>query len=433
MRKKLVSTLGLLLLLQFSFACGEPEQENQGGNQSNTENQIPGDGNNGDSNGGDGDGEDCPEGELLNPFTGECQEDTSDGDGDGGGDTDCPAGEALDPITGNCEPDEDACDEGEAFDAQLGECVEDIPSDCTPGSILGQACAPSGQFLATADVIVTGLDCNGEVFTRETVADGQGNYSFDDIPPGAHELLVSSGSFSGNSTIQIFPGGQLDLTGDADKVCVSSEDVKIMVFQGSNESMTTLLDNLEIEYETIGSNQFALTAALLQDLPALFEYDILFFECNHSWISGTNAGDRPTIISNLQQFVQSGRSLYAADNAYQWVDEPFPNLANFGGTANSSEVIMADVISSDMLSLLGATEVEIDFDLSGMRVLDSVDPTITLHFRGTRSGVPGRPLMYSYREPINGGTVIYTSFHSSAQGTASQEILDILNFIIFQL
>lgn len=244
-------------------------------------------------------------------------------------------------------------------------------------------------------------------------------------------MLVSSGSFAGERTIQVQPGQTLDLTSDAEKVCVTGDDVNIMVFQGSNESMTTLLSDLGLDYDTTASSG-ATTANLLMDLPALMDYDILFFECNHLYSSTINQGDEVTMLDNLRNFVQSGGSLYAADNSYQWVAEPFPNLAEFGETA-TSEIVMADVMSGEMLALLGTTEVEIDFDLGGMRVVESIDPPTTLHFRGLRGGVAGRPLMFSYKEPINQGTVIYTSFHSSAQGTASEEILEILNFIIFQL
>lgn len=429
--------VAVLVSAKFFTACGESEEVGLDDDQSvNADGITDADGDDdseGDTEGnddGDGSTDDCLEGQSLNPFTGECRDEVVS-DGDGGSGDECEPGAFLNPVTGTCESDEEICEPGEVFDQETQACVGDTPLDCELGSIVGQACAPSGQFLASATITVAGLNCDGEPFTMDTTADGQGNYSFNDVPPGAHELLVTSGSFAGERTIQVTPGQELNLSGEAEKVCVTAENVNIMVFQGTNESMTTLLDNLEIEYDSIASSG-ASTANLLMDLPALFEYDILFFECNHLFSTVMSAGNATQIISNLQSFVQAGGSLYAADNSYQWVAEPFPNLATFGGTA-TSEIVMADVISTDMLNLLGASEVEIDFDLGGMRVIDSIEPPTVLHLSGTRGGENGRPLMYTYRDPINGGTVIYTSFHSSAQGTASEEILDILNFLIFQL
>lgn len=414
-----------LLLLTTTIACGS--EDNKLGPGDKGENQT--------ANAGNEDNhdqiDDCDEGQRRNPFTGTCVDDDEDDTNPG---TQCNPDEIYNPMTGVCETTTDPteCGQGEVYDPQSQSCVPEEQPACGLGAVLGQACTPSGETLAAAQVMITGIDCEGAAFSIQTSADGSGNYHLENVPAGDHEIFVTSGSFSGERTVRIREGQTTDLSSDDEKVCVSGEDVKIMVFNGSNEDMGALLDNMGLAYDKINSAGAA-TANFLEDLPRLMEYDILFFECNHNFATSVNAAsDRERVLQNLRGFVNSGGSLYASDNAYQWINQTFPHLADFGGTA-TSEVVTADVMSTEMLTLLGKDTVEIDFDLSGMRVIDSIDPMARLHFRATRAGRPNLPLMYSYNDP-SGGTVIYTSFHSSAQGGASsQDILDILHFLIFQL
>ena len=419
--KKTVALLSVSFLLLFT-ACSENVQS--GGNDAGQGQDVE---NIGDNDASDGDSEQngCEDGQSLNPITGGCTNDDPEGDGDS---EDCPDGEVENPATGECEVE---CDGNEVVNPETGECEEPVDQECGLGAIEGQACAPSGQDLGQAMVSVHGEDCDGESFTISTQADAEGFFALYDVPSGAHQLQVTSGSFSGERAVPVASGQTTQLLGDSDKVCVEGDEVQIMVFQGFNENMGNLLDDLGIEFDTISSSGAA-TANLLSNLDELMEYDILFFECNHRYTTAMSNGDESEIVTNLQYFVNQGNSIYAADNAYEWALEPFPELATFGGTSGR-EIVDADVMSSAMLTLLGADTMEVDFDLSGMRVINEVHPPSLIHFRGVRGGVDGRPLMYSYTEPINEGTVIYTSFHSSAQGTASDEILDVLSFLIFQL
>ncbi len=393
------------------------------------------------------DDEDCPEGEFVNPATGECTEDPN------AGESECGVGETFDEDEGECVPQE--CPDGEVWDDADEECVSlDEPGDCSefeewdeanetcvptgecgPGSISGQTCRPDGGLLPGADVVVEGTDCDGYPFTETTMADNQGFYTLEDIPAGQHELTITSGSFEVTNEVTVNKGHETDLKSEAAKICLEGTEVDIAVLGGTWDDIGELLDGMGIDYDFIGSTGSDI-GDFLGDLDEMREYDIIFAECGASWGGFGFDTDMETVENNVRRFVEEGNSLYASDLADDFIDDPLPEAVNFASSSGSgSQTVDADVLSTEMQDLLGSTTTEIYFNMGGFSIAESGGPASQVHFEsdvstGT-STVEDAALMTTYDDPIGNGRAIYTSFHNTAQATGDME--DILEFMIFTL
>ena len=419
-----------LFVLFFAMACGEDvvEGTNQGGGE-------------------------CPDGYTQNPITGQCVVagtggggdvgDGSSGDGGGsGGGGGTGDGGSGDGTSGG--------DGGSGDGTGGGSTNPPEEQPCGNGAINGQACTPDQQTLPGANVSVSGVDCEGNPFEITTQADFNGNFSLDEVPAGDHELVVSQGSFSGVQIVRVFPGDTTDLSADGKKACLDGSGVPIAVLGGSYDDVGSLLRSLQIDFDSKGNDLLGISQAqsFLGDLDEMLRYQILFIECGGLWaaLPGAFGGlfgggvDMNVVKANIRQFVESGRSLYVSDQAYRFVNDIFPEAANFASnTLNGvgDQMITADVVSNEMLTLLGTNQADLYFNLAGWAVVESITAPSIAHFRGdanTGDGIMSDiPLLVSYTHPTNGGKVIYTSFHNSEQGNLGGDMEEVLRFLIFQL
>ncbi len=423
--------LGLFLALLLAAglaACGEDvvevfdndETVNDGNGQ--TDNQ-----NNDEANGPSGP-EDCEDGEIFNPSLEECVP----AGGNGGNE---PEENDAEENQNNDDPSQE-CEEDEVWDEEEGECVPDLPAECGPGHLIGSACRPDGANLGGAHVKIEGVDCEGDYFSMETVADGEGDYSFNDIPSGTHELTITSGSFEGVEEVDIYKGLTQDLTSDSAKICLQGESVNVAVIQGSFDNIRELLTGMGIPHNVYSTNNE--NAQLLGDLSNLLYYDIVFAECGSTWSSlasnpfNYDIGD---MEQNIRTFIEMGNSFYASDWASQYAEIPFGDAFTFHSSRAPAQTIPADVLTDDMQTLLGSTTTEVIFNASGVHVVEEVGPATEVQFEGLTELNGGAtqvlPLMSIYYDFVGGGRVVYTSFHNSAQATGDMH--DILEFMIFQL
>lgn len=392
-----LKALACVFIFLFIVNCGEsPEDSGPLPLPGDNQNQL------------DPSADDCPTGQNLNPFTGQCVDEIDEEQDPG----------PHNQNSQNSDPNQD--NENSVND--------DDP--CGFGSIHGQACGTNGAHLPAAQVTVTGVDCYGQPFYRETTTDGNGEFYFDNIPAGHHEMFVQSGSFSSERNLSVRDGVVTSLMSDAEKVCISG-DVNIMIMQGSWDDVGGLLDNLELEYDTITSIPAGI--AFFDDPARLSTYDIIFIECWYrlSSLRSQAGADFERLMMNLRNFVLQGGSLYTSDRTSNFMEATFPEIATFNSGAASSGTYRGEVMSTSMQTLLGDNEIDIRFDTSWNYALE-VDPQVQVHFQGP---VPGRtgtfPWMFSYTDPINGGTLVYTSFHNDPDITPEME--QVLEFLIFQL
>lgn len=344
-------------------------------------------------------------------------------------------------------------------------------SVCGLGSIKGQACAPSGERVAGATVTLDGLDCQGMAFSLTTQTAADGSYSFPSVASGSHDMTITSGSFNRRLTVGVQPSQETDLAGQDSKYCLAADSVKIAVIGGAYDHVEGVLGSLQLTYEMKGDDDTRLadTRNFLKDLTVMKTYDIIFINCGDTWgrLSQRYPGDVTPILMNLRNYVLQGGSLYASDLAHPFVERSLPELFDFLGDDTSvtqawdgyaPQTLQATVTSPALQQALGRNTVEIAYPHSPAQgilgnnwaMLEGVGAFSVAHVignpqrcadGGTFTPCPrpegqlmGVPLLASYKEPMLGGSVVYTTFHNERQQSAvSQDILKILKFFIFQL
>lgn len=357
--------------------------------------------------------------------------------------------------------------------ADMGTSTMDMgqTATCAPGSIKGQACAPSGERVSGAVVTLDGLDCNGQAFSLTTQTAADGSYSFPQVDSGSHDMTISSGSFNRRLTVSVQPGQETDLAGQDSKYCLAADSVKIAVIGGKYDHVEGVLASLQLTYDMKGNDDANLagTRAFLTDLTAMKSYDIIFFNCGDTWSSmrQTYPSDMNAIMLNIRNYVLQGGSLYASDLAHPFVEGALPELFDFLGDDTQTtqawdgyapQTLQATVASPALQQALGRSTVEIAYPHNPTQMiygnnwamLEGVGAQSVAHVLGSPSRcanggfftpcprIDGQlnnvPLLASYKDAGSGGSVVYTTFHNERQQSAvSQDILKILKFFIFQL
>ncbi len=445
----------------------------------------------------------CADGESFNPILGKCVEqrtddpvitqdmgsDTNPDNPDGTVDQGTPSEDlgmadmSVDQGSGDVDM---SMDMGTDMTEEEPDMMPDMaPADmgdtCGYGTILGVACVPSGDALPGATVTVTGIDCHtGQPFTETTTASSTGRYELTNIPSGSVEVTLESGSFNRTFTVSLDNGQMLDLTTAASKVCIEANNVKIAVIEGLYDDVQGILTDLQFEYEIKGNDGQGVvggflvadsagvkqTRDFLMDPTAMAAYDVIFINCGTLWqaLNANHGGDINTIVNNLFNYYQSGKSIYASDWAYIFIERPFPSVIDFypmGGTDNAYEgplngyapqVINATVESAALQGVLGTNSVAIDFPQNQMSqniywaMMSGADTNAVVHLTGNATicsgdscsvegpAQQGIPLLVTYKSPTHGGSLAFTSFHNHPAGTpVSPEIAQILKFLILQL
>ncbi len=460
------------------------------------------------NNGTTGGTNECAADEMFNPILGRCVKlptgNPMDMNGPGG--MDMPGNVEMDmpaPVDmGEETPDMEVADMGDPSDQggdQGGDpdqgndpdmmtpdqgVMPDMGGDtCGYGTILGVACVPSGDALPNAQVTVTGIDCHtGQPFTKMTTASATGRYELTDIPSGAVEVTLESGSFNRTFPVTLDNGEMLDLTQAASKVCIEGNSVNIAVISGEYDDVQSILSELQFSFDIKGSDGqvgslfgfpsvndpmgLQSTRDFLMDPTEMALYDVIFINCGTLWngLQAEHSGDIATIINNLFNYYQSGKSIYASDLAYIFIERPFPAVIDFlpvGG--NDSDYggplqgyapydINADVVSPALQNILGTNTVLIDFPQNATTqsiywaMMGGTDPNAEVLLRGTAPTCMGTgcssqgpvqsdiPLLVTYKSPSHGGSLAFTSFHNHPAGTPiSPEISAILKYLILQL
>ncbi len=431
----------------------------------------------------------CGEGEVYNPILQQCEPaNFNNSNGNVAPGNVDPGNQATNSNTGNVNPgnvnpgnnttdmDAGTPTNNNSGNEDSGFNAPDLP--CGNGSLVGRACAPSGEVLAAADVTISGVDCDGNAFEVTTRTTGDGTFQFDEVPSGTHELEVTSGSFSSTRTVFVRAGILNDYTSASEKICVDS-NVKLAVIEGAYDKVEDVLSSLNLQYDVMGADQddFSTpadevqeTIDFLSNVSQTSQYDVLLINCGNLYNRVTDRlfgielypGSFQAIVSGLQAFVAQGGSLYVSDWASPFFEAAFPNLVEFYGDDTAYEaarwgfapqVINATVSSQALQTTLGANTATIDFPHNPPAVYNDhwVVPTgvganVTVHLEGDAvlcqnqncmSGgqtATASPLLSSYKDP-NGGTVIFTSFHNHSDPSApiTPEMEKILRFLILQL
>jgi hypothetical protein len=177
------------------------------------------------------------------------------------------------------------------------------------------------------------------------------------------------------------------------------------------------------------------------------EYDIIFFNCglNDTQIR-TPSASLSAMITNLQDYLGKGRSVYASDWASEVIRIAFPNRINFlgnestfgaarVGAANANAA--ATILDSGLMETVGTSEISVNFNYNIWSVLEPMSSQPSDLYIMVKSNIVLEGGGQLNNSPVvvrfdNGeGRVVFTSPHHESQLTS--DLADLLNYMVFEL
>lgn len=96
---------------------------------------------------------------------------------------------------------------------------------CGHGTIYGLICSKTAQmFVNDAKVWIDTVDCDGSPLVIETMTDGQGFYTLENVPSGLQTIRVHKDEFSYTNNVLVLDGMLTDVTGVGYKECFKVVD-----------------------------------------------------------------------------------------------------------------------------------------------------------------------------------------------------------------
>ncbi len=299
-----------------------------------------------------------------------------------------------------------ACGGGSGGGGEIPKRPNQLPNavvDCNKGSatLTGRYLAPNGQTpVAGAYVYAASGDCWAGT-------DAQGRFTMNGLPAGGTLVQAEKGFFATQAQAQT--GTELSLK-------IDPATVKLAYVVGSFDSIQDVLRRLGFSPTEIPAN------ALYGDLS---QYAAVFLNCGMD--EGPAGDDR--IVTSLKGYVERGGILYASDFSDIYVQRVFPDEVKFlapDPRVGKSGVVTTTLVDAGLKTALGKEQAEIDFNLTGWAVVDSVPSSTTVLVRGpaktfTGDTLPDRPMAVQFS--LGKGRVTFTSFHNEAQTTADMNVL----------
>lgn len=288
----------------------------------------------------------------------------------------------------------------------------------------------------TAKVNINHSSSGQTICSGNTAADGK--IEFQKLSAGIYNIASKAGIFEQYSTnITVSVGATTQ-----QNIVLPKDSKKLAVVKGSYDSIELVLESLGFLYTLIDLDAIPSTDPnILIDSNIINQYDFLFLNCGLDETFANN-----TSASVLSNFVSSGKQLYLSDWAYVYLQRAFPGKIDFYGDdtidqaaqVGRSGAVIANVIDQKFITALGKKTMEINFDLPGWVVVDTIntgvttlisaDITISDPTTGGDITLPGRPLVTAFNH--GSGKVTYTSFHNEAQPT--QDMSRALEAMLFQ-
>lgn len=323
---------------------------------------------------------------------------------------------------------------------------------------------------------------------------------------GSLTIAVVTGEFDDIQDV-LAKLGYGTLSSSTNKLEIGSE--KFSLFRGGDSSLDT-------ELAAKGTDTYKTANSLFSDLTLMKTFDIIFINCGateptslssslaagdstkhlshgdyHTLvksIGGTGALDA-TLVSNLQSYVNAGGRLYVTDLAFDFIEQPFPEVMDFAGNTDenttaaetdddqvevgTSGIISDATVKNDTMKawLTGRASNTIDSStspnsgactttaggkssalnsddtirigdfLSGWAVMENAyDSSTTVWLEGpvtfsAQSTATTRPLTITRKVGSSGGKVLYSSYHSAhscpTSGFWPQE--RILQYLVFEV
>ena len=148
-------------------------------------------------------------------------------------------------------------------------------------------------------------------------------------------------------------------------------------------------------------------------------------------------------IANLRTFVEQGGSIYVSDQAYDLMEQAFPDKLDFYGDDNqrnaaelgaATNVVMGQVVDLPLAQALGSSSIELHYPLWAWVIVESVAPDVRVFIRGPATPIGGSPLPdvpHTVGFAHGEGHVVYTSFHQ--EPGINQAAEQVLRLLVFEL
>jgi hypothetical protein len=210
------------------------------------------------------------------------------------------------------------------------------------------------------------------------------------------------------------------------KVIVTTEKVarplRLAVSPAKYDNMGLLLDSLGTGYKwTLISEDELRSSNRLDD------FDVVFFTC-----ASTPLHDAE-LERSLRAFVRKGGTLYASDLRFAALKGAFPEFlaAKIDDPGGRTQEVSARVVDGGLREALGADEIKLKFEAFGWKPASFDRGKVTTFLEGWYRTAKGEkafaPLLVRFA--CGKGTVIFTSFHNSAQNSATE--LKLLRYLVF--
>ncbi len=315
----------------------------------------------------------------------------------------------------------------------------------------------------------------------DDIQDVLAKLGFGDLDSTTNKLDVGTEDFT------IFRGGDSEL--DAELAAISTDTYKTSTQLFSD---LTLMNTFDIIFINCGADELSTLSASVSDTTQSLKH--VSHEEYHAMMQkslGAKSTLDSTLISNLQSYVNAGGKLYVTDLAFNYIEQPFPEVMDFAGnsdedsttaesndfeteigtsgivsdatvsnatmktwlsgrtsntindTSNSPNLGFCDTTAGGNSTSLNSdgTTIRIGDFLSGWAVMENAyDSTTTVWLEGpvtfsAQSTAVTRPLTITRAIGSNGGEVLYSSYHSAhscaTSGFWPQE--RVLQYLVFEV
>lgn len=320
------------------------------------------------------------------------------------------------------------------------------------GSIAGRVCAPDGgEWLADATVYVNIVDEEGLIVdVRTAYTDRNGDWLLEDLAPDVeYEVIIQYGDeVIGTESVFVANGEDVRLP---DPNCFDPLELSIAIVTGDYDDINLVLESMGFaNYRTIDGTSEPLLTEFLTDANQLGAYDVVFFNGGHveEGVFYDFDASNPVpaqVISNLQDFVAEGGSVYASDWSYDVIELAWPDAIDFLGDDNlrddaqagEYDIVDAKVTDEALAKYLGASAIEVEYDLPVWPPIELVEPYVSVHLTGNvvyregenESQLPSVPLLASFSG--GEGRVAYATFRVVANHNS--DMVSVLQYMLGEL
>lgn len=311
-----------------------------------------------------------------------------------------------------------------------------IPAPGVVGGVRGRVCTPDGtQPLVEARASIAPVG----VAEIASLTDEDGRFLLEGVPAGDQVLVIQKGTFRSERAVTIPAGSILEL--DEEECALEPDSIRIAVVRGSQfDHVEDVLGSIGVDAGNIDIYNADWAEQLLGPDERVRDYDVLFLNCRSA---------EPVYLASqamrnlLRDYVATGGSLFASDQAYDLIERTFSDKIDFRGSDTTLAAadqgaavdnLAASIVDFTMAGLFGRSTATLSYPLSTWSMMEEVAADVDVYLTADPDTVGGATL--DNAPQIVGfdhgdGRVTYSSFHQEPGSHPDQ--LRILQLLMFEL